>query len=257
MAARRRRLPPKGLVGLALGLLLLASIPAAGQGATERKTALTIVAGSDAIVRGPFNNATQTSGLFGTFAVFAHSFNDVYSRPFRVGGEFSRSVTPGSDVFVRITYSSASRGTPVAFAQSRALGAAPQAPETAAFSDYHAWTFEAGVRRFLSRTTIRPFVGASGGLAVVRAISISECCVFTGPNSRLFAHSRVPLAEGLAGIDVMLGGGASLGIESGIQDQFGLRPDLADLRVGPFVTDDTFPGRRWSIPLTATARVRF
>jgi hypothetical protein len=256
----RNRSPVRRLVGstACCGLLILAARPAAAQSGTERRTAVTIVAGGDAIVRGPFNDAAETSGLFGTFQVFAHSFDDIYNPPLRIGGEISRSVTTNSDVFVRVTYTSASAGNPVAFEQSRPLDSPALAPRTATFSDYHAWTFEGGVRRFLAKGAVRPFVAASGGLTVVDAIAISECCVFAGANSRLFARSNVPVAAALAGIDVMLGnGGTSIGIESGFRYQFGLGADLGDLRVGPFVTDDTFPGRRWSIPLSATVRVRF
>ena len=240
------------------GLLILSSRPVAAQTLTNRRTAVAIVAGSDAIVRGPFNDAAETSGRFGTFLLFAHSFDDIYNPPFRIGAEVSRSVTTSFDVFVRVTYSSASGGNPVAFAQTRPLDSPPVAPQMATFSDYQAWILEGGVRRFLAKATVRPFVGASGGVAVVDAISISECCVFAGANSRLFAHSNVPVAAGLAGVDVMLGkGGPSIGIESGFHYQFGLSPDLADLRVGPFVRDETFPGRRWSIPVTAIVRLRF
>jgi hypothetical protein len=265
----RNRSPVRRLVGstACCGLLILAARPAAAQPGPDRKTAVTIVVGSDAIVRGPFNDAAEDSQMVGTFQVFAHSFDDIYNPPLRIGGEISRSVTTSSDVFVRVTYTSASAANPVVFSQFLPLFLEPpmgrQATPTAfvgtaTFSDYHAWTFEGGVRQFLAKGTVRPFVAASGGLTVVDAIAISECCVFSGANSRLFARSYVPVVAALAGIDVMLGkGGTSIGIESGFRYQFGLSPDLSDLLAGPYVNDNTFPGTRWSIPVTATVRLRF
>jgi hypothetical protein len=104
---------------------------------------------------------------------------------------------------------------------------------------------------------VRPWVGGSAGLAGVDAIAISECCDFAGANSRLYAASRAPLVAALAGVDLNVTGRVAIGVESAFQWQGGLTPDLADLRDGPFVSEETFPGRRWSIPVTGVLRVRF
>lgn len=230
---------------------------AQAQSADHRRVAVAILGGTDAVVGGSFNEGATTNGHFGTNDVLAHSFRDIFRPPVRIGGEVSTAISPRAEVFVRFTHTSASAGDPVAFGQSTDLGGRSFPPRMASFSGYSASAFEFGGRRSIAQTThVRAFVGGSGGIVLVDAISIDECCDFAGANSRLYASTRTPTVAARAGVDVRLADRVSIGVESGFQYLFGLNADMSDLVVG-FIGTDTFPGRRWSVPLTGVLRLAF
>jgi hypothetical protein len=115
MSRRTRRV----VVVLSLGLLTFPAADLVAQTDEPKKPlSVSVLVGGDAVVAGEFNREEDTSGLFGTIRLPAHSHDQVYRRAFSVGAEIAYTYRPGAEVLTRATFTAAGSRGPVPWTES-------------------------------------------------------------------------------------------------------------------------------------------
>jgi hypothetical protein len=244
-------------------VVLCASGAAAQNAPPERRTGVSVHVGVDPVVAGQLVREAETSGNFGTARVHRRSYPDIYGLARMLGGELSYGFADGREALARVTVTrSASRGA-VELRENIARFPASRTTSTAEFSDYNTLTIEGGVRWHLkSEGVARPYVGGSGGVAIVGDITIDPPLRTPPPfgpamvSNVFFTRSTVPTLAGIAGIAFAVRPELQLRLESGLRFQG--RPDAepSDEWTGPWL-NDVYDGLRWSIPITAALHLRF
>ena len=247
----------------AASFVLVASVASAQGAPPERRTGIGVHFGFDPVVAGQVVREAETSGNFGTARVNGRSYPDIYHLARVFGGEISYEFGRGREALGRVSFTrSASRG-PVELRENIARFPTSRFTSSAEFTDYSTMTIEGGARWHLrSEGVIRPFIGGTGGLAIVEAVTIDPPVRTPPPfgpqtvSNLFFLQSTVPTLAGIAGLAFALSPQVQLRVESGLRFQG--RPDAEppDEWTGPWL-NDIYDGRRWSIPVTATLQLRF
>lgn len=243
--------------------MLVASVASAQPAVLERRTGVAVNIGVDPVVAGQVVREAETSGIFGTARVNNRSYPDIYRLARIFGGEVSYELAGRREVLARVTFTrSASRG-PVEFREIIARFPASRTASSAEFSDYKTMAIEGGVRWYLrSQGVARPYVGGTGGVAVVRTIMIDPPVRTPPPfgpqtvSNIFFQESTVPTLAGVAGLSFAVRPQLQLRFETGLRYQGRPGAEPPDEWTGPWL-NEIYDGLRWSIPMTATLQLRF
>lgn len=261
---RRWWLPAENLTlaTLALWLILLTVIPAQAQSLGTVSNAISGFVGVD-VPFSQFNASVETSGIFGTVRILAHSYGQMFAPPLQTGVELAHETgSRGGEIFGRIRYTRASGRDEVRFGE-RVVGFSTATPGTTTgdivqVSDYRAWTFEAGARWPIGppEARIRPVAGLAGGATVVRPITVMPYCGLRTADCAVYERSVVPTVTGLVGLSFRMAPRLDFMVESGLRYEAALHQDPSHLGLGPFV-DNIYTGRRWSVPVAGNLRLLF
>jgi hypothetical protein len=229
----------------------------------ERRTAIGVHVGLDPVIGGQFVRGAETNTAAGTAIVRDRSFSDVYEQAWTIGAEVSYLVADRSEAFARLTYTrAASRGL-VEFRESVLRFPLTRIAVAAEFTDYQAIAIEGGFRRYLRSTgAVRPYVGGTGGAAIVPEIRINPPVRVPpgrGPGTAsnvFFTRSVVPTIGGTFGLSFNARPDLHLRIEAGLRYQGRPEPEPPDEWTGPWL-NDIYDGLRWSVPITGSVQFRF
>jgi hypothetical protein len=221
-----------------------------------KRVCVGILLAADPVVAGELNHEDSTRSGIGsrTQRLLPHSFGGVYRRSISVGAEVGYAFRPGSEIVGRVRYTSARSKGPVAFGEFIDLREGYRSTTFASFTSYRAWTFEGGHRwSWTTQSRVSPFVGGLVGIAVVEAIRTDTG--FPLAAGSFYKRTVTPKAAASIGIMFRATRGVAIGVESGLGYQHTLNPNLTDLVTGPWINEETFDGRRLSVPLTGIVRL--
>ncbi len=229
--------------------------------------------GTDFTVGGDFvksasESATLTLTGGSTIAANVSSnsqdFDDVYHSPFKVGMDVNYGLTDYTEVFFGLNYTKAEAKnfdalTVDAAGSFAGIAISPSETISGKFDDYREFGFGVGTRHFFNRFgTLTPYVSLEGGLTHNENIELN----LSTAGGRI---SDIGFYEDTWKARLEFGGGflydvsdaVSVGVESGIDYDFGMDGDDSVLNnAGAFerTNDD---GDRLSIPLMFSIRVKF
>jgi len=236
------------------------SIIRVGSNKTLSRWNVEAAVGPEFFVGGGAITGDQINTLPGTVTTATNqSLNDIYGRAARyeLGGSYA--LNPNTKVTANINYANAS-------ANQTTLGTIDGTAVTGTLTDYERFGVEAGVRQYARPVavplvkSIRPYIGASAGIARVRDIDFvnSNPAAVNLPGSTPFIEgSWVPTATGLVGVETPIFDRFTLGVESGLRYTGAPRSDTSVLSSGvPLAGTNNF-GRQWTVPLQIRGRYRF
>ncbi|MGE0591697.1 MAG: hypothetical protein AB7G23_01060 [Vicinamibacterales bacterium] len=184
-------------------------------------------------------------------AVGARTYGDVHGTPLFWSADLGYGLGQRGEARARLLRSSGS-------ASRVQVGTVASLPLFAQFSDWDAWGVDFGYRQYLRGSGIRPFVGGNVGFLAVDANSgtftVPEASV-TLPNVSMTGNSTVPIASLAGGAEWPLNQRLSLVGSVDFRWQGNLDP--VDGLAGTGLERINDRTRRWSMPVTAGAAVRF
>lgn len=202
----------------------------------------------------------------GALTVEARDFGDTHESGLRVALRGSKRLNPRTEVSAAVSY------TQLDSAGVITVGAVGVDPITAEFDDYTKTAIEVGVRRYVGDTgqplqsrALRPFVGATVGLAQIDAMSATfESAGFPGLGlslpttiqSDFYDDSIVPTVGVQAGLDWQVTPNAAIEVETGLR--WDAAPDDDDATLSTLGLDginDT--AGRVVIPVAIRGRLTF
>ncbi len=138
---------------------------------------------------------------------------------------------------------------------------------TGALTDYKAFGGEIGLRQYFKPTngvilnSVRPYVEARAGVSRVSDIGVVGTelggATFSAAEVPLYRDSWVGTAAGLVGVETPIARYTTIGLETGVRYQGGLRSDNSVLAAGSTLGGLNNNSGRVSIPLTLRGRYRF
>lgn len=138
---------------------------------------------------------------------------------------------------------------------------------TGELTDYKAWGGELGLRQYFKPTngiilkSIRPYVEGRAGVSKVDSIGAVGTqlggAVFSAAEVPLYKDSWVGTAAGLVGVETPLTRYTTIGLETGVRYQGGLKSDNSVLTAGSTLGGLNNNTGRVSIPVTLRGRYRF
>ena len=189
------------------------------------------------------------------------SFNDAYERGVRAELGGSYALSPNRKVTLLGHYEQADS------AGAQDWGTIDGEQLTGALSDYEAWGAELGLRQYFKPTngiilnSVRPYVEARGGVSRVNDIGVANTqlggATFSAAEVPLYKDSWVGTAAGLVGVETPLTRYSTIGLETGVRYQSGLRSDKTVLGEGTPLGGLNNNRGRVSIPVTLRGRYRF
>lgn len=162
------------------------------------------------------------------------TFNDVYGSALTTGFEASYAVTRFSEVFGRLSYSTASGDTVT-------LGKIGTADLMASFDDYKSYGLDVGYRYFfdLDNTGFTPYMGAAAGMRYVPGFGASLNTAGSDLGTlNLFDDSFVPTLGLDVGFLYPISRDFALGLETGIYYTFKLKDDDSSFANGSTNSND-------------------
>ena len=136
-----------------------------------------------------------------------------------------------------------------------------------ALSDYEAFGAEVGLRQYSAPwnapivDSLRPYVEGRLGVSRVSDIDLKPTTLggapFTTADTPLYKNSWVPTAAGLVGVETPIARYTTLGLETGVRYQGGLKSDTSVLGAGNPLGGLNNNRGRVTIPLTLRGRYRF
>ena len=189
------------------------------------------------------------------------SFGDAYETGIRseLGGSYALS--PNRKVTLLGHYVEADG------AGSHNLGTIDGQQLTGSVSDYKAYGAELGLRQYFNPlkaplvNSIRPYVEARGGVSRVGDIDLQNAqlggAAFSADDTPLYRNSWVGTAAGLVGVETPLTRYTTIGLETGIRYQGGLKSDTSVLAPGSALGGLNNNRGRYSVPVTLRGRYRF
>jgi hypothetical protein len=176
----------------------------------------------------------QSGGTTSDVAVEKTTFNDVYGSTMTAGFEASYAVTRFSEVFGRLSYSTASGDTVT-------LGKIGTADLMASFDDYKAYGVDLGYRYFfdMENTGFTPYLGAAAGMRYVPGFGASLNTAQSDLGTlNLFDDSFVPTVGLDLGFLYPLSRNFAVGFETGLYYSFTLKDDDSSFANGGSDTND-------------------
>ncbi len=138
---------------------------------------------------------------------------------------------------------------------------------TGSLSNYQAYGAELGLRQYFRPVSagiiksVRPYVEARAGASHVDDISLRATqlggAVFSADDIGFYEDSWVPTAAGLIGVETPVARYTTIGLETGLRYQGGLKSDNSVLSPGSQLGGLNNNRGRLSIPLTLRGRYRF
>jgi hypothetical protein len=204
--------------------------------------------------------ASRTNNLDGT-DFNSISFADAYETGVRAELGGSYALAPNTKVTFLGHYEQAdSEGT-------QDWGTIGGEQLTGSLSDYEAWGGELGLRQYFKPVngvilnSVRPYVEARGGVSRVNDIGVENTqlggAVFSAAEVPLYRDSWVGTAAGLVGVETPLTRYSTIGLETGLRYQGGLKSDTSVLAEGTTLGGLNNNRGRLSVPLTLRGRYRF
>jgi len=206
--------------------------------------------GSDIALSGDVHAGGSGSVLDLPTTVGSRSYDDVYGA--LTSWSVSFGVWTAEQTEIRARYSRTTGE-----ASELQVGNVAGLPLFAEFGDYTANGFDVGVRQYYG-TRVQPFTGASVGVVRASAIdgtfSVPTASV-TLPNIAMYDDSTVLRLAVSAGVLVPVG--TNLGIQGGVDFRWMGDLDPVDGLAGTGLESINDESRRWSMPITIGAVVRF
>ena len=138
---------------------------------------------------------------------------------------------------------------------------------TGALTDYKSYGAELGLRQYFKPTngvifnSIRPYVEARAGASRVGDIGVVNTqlggAVLSAAEVPLYEDSWVGTAAGLVGVETPIAKYTTIGLETGIRYQGGLKSDNSVLAAGTPLGGLNNNRGRYSVPVTLRGRYRF
>lgn len=189
------------------------------------------------------------------------SFNDAYETGVRAELGGSYALAPNTKVSLLGHYEQADSDG------SQNWGTIDDAPLTGALTDYEAFGAELGLRQYFSPVngvilnSVRPYVEARAGVSHVDEINVVGAelggAAYTPADIPLYKDSWVGSAAGLVGVETPLTKYSTIGLETGIRYQGGLKSDKTVLGEGTTLGGLNNNRGRVTIPVTLRGRYRF
>jgi len=189
------------------------------------------------------------------------SFNDAYETGVRAELGGSYALAPNTKVSLLGHYEQADSDG------AKDWGTINGAELTGELSDYEAWGAELGLRQYFKPmngvvlNSVRPYVEARGGVTRVNDIGVSNTqlggAVFNAAEIPLYKNSWVGTAAGLVGVETPLTKYSTIGLETGLRYQGGLKSDTSVLSEGTALGGLNNNRGRLSVPVTLRGRYRF
>lgn len=209
------------------------------------------------------NNIVTASGsnnLEGT-AFNSVSFGDAYETGVRAELGGSYALAPNTKVSLLGHYEQAdSEGV-------QTLGSINGNTISGELSDYKSFGAEIGLRQYFQPAngiildSVRPYVEARAGVSRVSDISIDNARngnrAINNGSFGFYEDSWVPTAAGLVGIETPVARYTTIGLETGVRFQGGLKSDNDFLTAGTALGGLNNNSGRVSIPVTLRGRYRF
>lgn len=204
--------------------------------------------------------ASRTNDVEG-FDFQSQSFGDAYDTGIRAELGGSYALAPNTKVSVLGHYEQADNDG------VNTIGNFNGAPIRGSLSDYKAYGAELGLRQYFQPRhgvildSVRPYVEGRLGASRVNDISLNNATIngnaITGGQVRLYEDSWVPTAAGLVGVETPIARYATIGLETGLRYQGGLKSDNRQLGPGTALGGLNNNNGRVSVPLTLRGRYRF
>ena len=254
------------------------SLPRPG-GWTLTPEAGTELSNSGKVISGAAESVTAAGNLFGgvvsatiNFSANTQKFRDVYDRPLSAGLGGSYGLTNDSEVFGRFRYTTADARDFTALNVNAAVtfnGVAILAGNgslTGKMNDYNETLIDLGYRKFFRHDDmikpflldmIKPFLSGSVGFQRNNGLDLdlSYRGVAVLNDVKLYKSSTVPsVALGIGAI-YDIGGGASLGVETGYRWAGKIKENDASLTGGRSFEGINNNFRRYVVPLMISVRV--
>jgi hypothetical protein len=235
---------------MAAGALALATAaPAAAQSQAPRFS-LTFDLGADLSLTGDVHDGGTGTVLGLATSVGARSYNDVYGTPFTWNLTFGARTGQNTEIRARYFRTTAD-------ATEIQVGTVASFALNARFGDYAVNGMDVGVRQYYG-TRIQPYVGASVGFARVDAISgtfsVPAASVVLS-NVAMYDDSTVLTFAFQGG--VMIPVSRNFGLQAGFDARWLGDLDPIDGLAGTGLEPINDKSRRWSMPITFGAVVRF
>lgn len=204
--------------------------------------------------------ASRTNGLEGT-EFNSISFGDAYDTGVRAELGGSYALAPNTKVSLLGHYEQADSDGVQNFGSinGRAI--------TGSLSDYEAFGAEIGLRQYFQPTngiildSVRPYVEARAGVSRVGDISVDNARNgdrdINGGSFGFYEDSWVPTGAALVGLETPVARYTTIGLETGVRFQGGLKSDNSLLAPGTALGGLNNNQGRVTIPVTIRGRYRF
>jgi len=174
------------------------------------------------------------------------AYKDAYDTAWRASGGIAHNVAPRTTLLARGFYKEAdANNNPVTLLANDNLGNV-----SGSYSDYKSYGAEIGFREYLNnddgRAKLRPYMGATAGVAYLEAIDLNNVNGSAGP-VEIYDSEWVPTASAVLGVEMPVSRRFSMGVESGLRYEGKRESDVTGLR-----TSDAY-----SVPVTLRGRFRF
>lgn len=226
------------------------TVPAAAQ---SPRWSVAFNVGADVPLSGNVHDGGTGRVLNLPTTVQARDYKDIYGTPFTWSADFGYAATPTSEIRARVFRT---RGE----AERVQVGDVASLPLFAQFDPYAALGMDVGYRQYLTSATspVRPFAG--GSLGFLRTDTING--TFSVPaanvvlsNVSMYDSSTVLAFAVSAGALVPIG--PNFGIQGGVDFRWHGDLNPVDGLAGTGLERINDKSRRWSMPLTVGAVVRF
>jgi hypothetical protein len=225
------------------------AVPAAAQ--TPPRFSVSFDAGADVALSGDVHGGGNGTVLGLPTTVQARTYGDIYGTPFTWAASFGYRFATNTEFRTRVF---STMGT----AQKVQVGDVATLPLFAQFDDYSALGLDFGVRQYYGSAAVQPFAGASVGFVSVDEIKST----FTVPAASvtladvpMYGKSTVLTFALSGGVFIPLG--SNFGIQGGVDFRWidDLKP--VDGLAGTGLEPINDKSRRWSMPVTVGAVIRF
>lgn len=204
--------------------------------------------------------ASRTNDIAGT-DFNSVSFNDAYETGVRAELGGSYALAPNTKISLLGHYEQADSDG------AQNFGTINDVALTGALTDYEAFGAEIGLRQYFSPMngvildSVRPYVEARGGVSHVDEINLVGAdlggAAYSATDIPLYKDSWVGSAAGLVGIETPLTKYTTIGLETGVRYQGGLKSDLSVLGAGTQLGGLNNNRARVTVPVTLRGRYRF
>jgi hypothetical protein len=235
---------------MAAALSTTLALPAAAQ---TNPWSLAFNAGADLPLWGDVHGAGTGRVLNLSTTVESRTYDDIYGKPFTWSVDLGYLATPTGEVRARFSRTNGK-------ADRIQVGDVAALALFAEFEEYVAVGVDFGYRQYLAGDTspVRPFVGGSVGFVRVDEINAT----FTVPaasvvlaNVPMYSSSTVPALAVSTGAQFAVG--ARFGLQVGVDFRWQGDLEPVDGLAGTGLEPINDESRRWSMPITAGAVVRF
>ena len=227
------------------------AVPAAAQVQTTPRFSVSFDAGADVALSGDVHGGGTGTVLGLPTTVQARSYGDIYGAPFTWAASFGYRFAENTEFRTRVFQT---MGT----AENVQVGDVATLPLFAQFDDYKALGVDFGVRQYYGSGGVQPFAGASIGFVSVDEINGT----FTVPAASvvlsdvpMYGQSTVLTFAFSGGVFIPLG--KNFGIQGGVDFRWIDNLDPVDGLAGTGLESINDKSRRWSMPVTVGAVIRF